>query len=60
MKISNKIIATLAIVAISATALFAQGPPPPPAVPLDGGITALLAFLTAGAIKLFNDKRKKN
>lgn len=40
-------------------ASFAQGPPPPPATPIDGGLAILLAAIGGYAVKKVMDYRKK-
>lgn len=37
---------------------FAQGPPGPPATPIDGGLSLLLAGGAAYGLKKINDHRK--
>jgi len=37
----------------------APGPPPPPGLPIDGGIFGLLAVALAYGVKKINDKFKK-
>ncbi len=46
----------LSIISISA---MAQGPPPPPATPIDGGLAILLAVVGGYAIKKVIDSKKK-
>jgi len=40
-------------------AAIAQGPPPPPATPIDGGLAILLAVIGGYAIKKVIDFRQK-
>ncbi|MEQ9440069.1 MAG: hypothetical protein RIG62_13525 [Cyclobacteriaceae bacterium] len=47
------------LVFISQTA-FAQGPPPPPDIPIDGGLAWLLAAGGVFGIKKIRDARIKN
>jgi len=52
-------LAVVAFLSILSTA-FAQSAPPPPAVPLDGGVTFLIAAGAAlGVKKLLDLKRRK-
>jgi hypothetical protein len=41
------------------TITFAQGPPPPPATPIDGGLAILLAIIGGYAVKKVFDKYKR-
>lgn len=61
MKSISEILLVCALVAASATVVLAQGPPPPPpnpaAVPIDGGLSILLAAGAGlGARKMWNQK----
>lgn len=58
MKSSTKRILLLLLLGLTTVNVFAQGPPPPPAVPLDGGITAFVALGIAGILKLVSDKKR--
>lgn len=49
---------TIACLTTSSLA-FAQGPPPPPGTPIDGGLAILLAAIGGYAVKKVIDKRKK-
>ena len=40
-------------------ATYAQGPPPPPATPIDGGLAILLAIIGGYAVKKVFDKYKR-
>jgi len=55
---NRKISITLVFLSANLVA-FAQGPPPPPATPIDGGLAILLAAIGGYAIKKIYDKRKK-
>lgn len=48
------------IFCLSSVELFAGGPPPPPnALPVDGGLTLVLAVCAGYGVKKINDSRKK-
>jgi hypothetical protein len=61
MKLSKKSIQIIALLIIISCSITFAAPPPPPLppsdVPFDGGITALFVLLSAGAMKLFYDKK---
>ena len=44
---------------LTATVLFAGPPPPPTALPVDGGLTLVLAACAGYGVKKINDSRKK-
>jgi hypothetical protein len=56
--LKRKITITLLLLGVNLVA-FAQGPPPPPATPIDGGLAILLAVIGGYAIKKVFDKYKK-
>lgn len=61
MKAITKILFVCALVLASSLAVYAQGPPPPPpspaAVPIDGGLSLLLAAGAGlGARKMWKQK----
>jgi hypothetical protein len=47
------------IFCLSSVELFAVGPPPPTALPVDGGLTLVLAVCAGYGVKKINDSRKK-
>jgi len=56
--LNRKINITLMLLGVNLVA-FAQGPPPPPATPIDGGLAVLLAVIGGYAVKKVFDKYKK-
>ncbi|MEQ8548709.1 MAG: hypothetical protein RIC03_12405 [Cyclobacteriaceae bacterium] len=56
MKNSYQILFTLSLI-FTSTALLAQGPPP--ATPIDGGLSLLLAAGGAYGLKKIHERRKK-
>lgn len=59
MKSSYKILLTI-IICLVTTVAFAQGPPGPPATPIDGGLSILLAGGIAYGAKKIRDYKKRN
>ncbi|MEL6559676.1 MAG: hypothetical protein AAFQ94_15905 [Bacteroidota bacterium] len=56
--IAQQIILLIPIVLVSSQ-VFAQGPPGPPATPIDGGLSLLLAAGGIYGVKKLNDRRKQ-
>ena len=54
----SKAILVFAFILFSETALGQGGPPPPPGLPIDGGIFGLLALGLGYAVKKIYDKSK--
>ena len=60
MKQYKFFVSLLALLALLSETAFAQGPPPPPDIPIDGGLAWLLAAGGAFGIKKIRDARLKS
>ncbi|MFY0598965.1 MAG: hypothetical protein JXR03_04800 [Cyclobacteriaceae bacterium] len=58
MKNSTKILLTLTLILIATLPILAQGPGAPPATPIDGGLSLLLAAGGAYGVKKLRELRK--